>query len=575
MENENMYFHTEQTPEHQNNNSSPKSSNYSVPPQAPPVYYVPPKPKERKPVKLNKKDLIFTVIFALMSFLLVDFTMLHGLNLGFTISFFALFAAVSAYLFDKSTKVSAFSYICGSLSLAGAVTFTVYHDYFINAVMLLIVAGLFTIYTCGLSGTFSNKQGSYKICYDMLNGIFSKPFSFLPEIRDGFKESTKSGSRVKNVFIGIAVSLPVLLVVIPLLVSSDEAFGNLVTILLENIGTYLVELVIAVFVFLYIVLYFVSKRKKLRLDKGKGKLYKGFVPRTVSISFLSVISVVYIAYLFSQLAYFFSAFSGILPDGYELTASEFARRGFFEMFAICAINMIIITLVTIFTKRNGGKLIAVKLISSFIMLFSVLLLVTSIAKMKLNIEIFGLSKNRIMVCAFMLMMLVAIFFYILHIINPKVSYMQSIVVVCSAIFIALAFSNIDARIAEYNINAYDSNKIDTLDVEYIADLSDSAVPYVIELAKRDDKDISLRAQYKIYEMSLNRYYEYDDSDFREYNYSANTANALCVEYYNSLSEKGKQYFDEKLSNDYYDKYYKDEYADEYSDEYSDDYSEAI
>lgn len=567
MENQNKYFHTEPESNNQNNNSMPQSTYYQVPLNtfAPPLTM--PILRERKSAKLGRKDFIFTAIFAVLSFLFVDFIMLHGLNFGFTISFFALFAAVSVYLFDKSIKPSAFSLISGALSLAGAVTFTIYHDYFINAVMLFIVLGLFTIYTCGLSGTFSNKQGSYKICFDMLTGIFVKPFANAVEINNGFKDNNKNSSGVKNVLIGIGISLPVLLVVIPLLVSSDEAFGSLVSIVFKNIGIYLVELIVAAFVFLYIVLYFVSKRKRLGHIQSKSKPYKGFVPMSVSVSFLSMISVVYLTYLFSQLAYFFSAFSGILPKGYELTESEFARRGFFEMFAICAINMVIITLVTIFTKRTGKrKSIAVKSISSFIMLFSVLLLVTSIAKMKLNIEIFGLSKNRILVCAFMLMMLVAIFFYVLHIINPKISYMQSIVVICSTIFIALAFSNIDARICEYNINAYENNKISTLDAGYISNLSDSAMPYVVELAKNNDEKISFRAKYEIYNKLKFYYNDYDKSDFREYNYSVDTAKAVCEEYYNSLSEKEKKYFDEKLYDDYFNQFYNDEFEDEYEEE---------
>ena len=44
---------------------------------------------------------------------------------------------------------------------------------------------------------------------------------------------------------------------------------------------------------------------------------------------LGMISLVYVLYLVSQLAYFSGGFSGILPKGY--TMAEYARRGFFEM----------------------------------------------------------------------------------------------------------------------------------------------------------------------------------------------------------------------------------------------------
>lgn len=507
--------------------------------------------------KISKKDIVFSVLFFVLSFITVDFILFHGFNLGATISFVSLFVVTTLFLFKKEAKPSLFSFICGVLSLGGAVTFTIFNDTFIKAIMLFLVSALFTIYTCGISGTFRNKQGSFKMLCDLICCVFAAPFKNFGIIKNSYSGSVSKNKGFKSSAIGILISLPVLLVVIPLLSKSDAAFSGLVSMVLTDIGIYFVEFLLAIIVTFYMVFYMMSKRKNLKTgSENASKVFssKGCIPNSAAVSFLSVISITYLVYLFSQLAYFFSAFSGFLPEDYAFTESAYARRGFFEMFAICVINMIIISVVNILIKKQKGakSLGTVKCLSLFIMLFTVLLLVTAMAKMKLCLGIFGLSKNRILVCAFMIMIFVAIFFYIIHIFAPKLSYMQPIIVICSTLFIALSYANVDAMIVQYNVDAFNSGKIENLDMEYIGSLSDDAVPYMIELTKSTDKKISKSAENyivdkireKYWDEYSNAYYDNDDfsdieynekNDFRSYNQAKLSANREIVEYYNSLS----------------------------------------
>lgn len=528
----------------------------------------------------TKKDFIFSLIFTVLSIIGVDFIMLHGMNLGFTIVFYLLFIVSTVYLFDVKRKPSVFTCICGVLALASAVTFTLYHDILMNVFMLILIFGLFTVYTCGMSGVFTCNEGSCKIVFDMLSGIFVKPFSnFGGVIKSFFAGFSKKGN-AKNTIIGIVIALPVLLVVVPLLVSGDEAFSGLINMIFKNVGIYLLELFVALIIAPYLISYFVVKRKRLDLKSG-SRDFQGAVAPSVAISFLSVISVTYVVYLFSQLAYFFSAFSGILPSGYTLTESEFARRGFFEMFAVCVINFIIVTLATVLTKRDQNYKVplAVKILSAFVILFSMVMLITAMAKMKLNIEIFGLSKNRVFVSVFMLMMLVSIVFYIIHIFYPKFGYMQGIVIICSAMLCALSFCNLDAQIAKYNVEKYLSGDLESVDVSYLYSLSDSAYPYILELDGADDhlvaKEVKryaakiIREDYDTYlHQTLIDNYTAEinaspSEDFREYNKAKADAVKLFADYYNSLDEEGrKNLIDQYKLDEGYDYTY-DEIEDTY------------
>lgn len=541
------------------------------------LYFQPPaaagsEKKKLPEIKLSKRDLVFAVLFFASAFLIVDFIFFHGFNLGFTIAFAVLFLLLTVYLFSKENKAAVFSCICGALSLAGAVTFSVYKDSLINTIMVFLVCALFGIYICGVGGVFKNRQGSFKMLFDVLDSVFVSPLSNASDITQAYGKVMSKNKTSKNIVIGIALSLPVLLVIIPLLASSDAAFENLVTLVLKNIGIYLLEIALALMITPFLIFYAVSKKYSRKINGSAGRYSsKGVVQSPVTISFLCVISLTYIVYLFSQLAYFFSAFSGILPEGYTKTASEYARRGFFEMFAICVINMILIALANALTKRAKGKVpVAVKALSAFILAFTVLILITAMQKMKLNVEIYGLSKNRLLVSVFMLMILIIIFFYIVHIFLPRISYMQPIIVICSATFIALSFANVDGIVAEYNISAYKEGRIDSIDVDYINNLSDSSAQYIIELADCDDhivakeaKTIILRKIREEYQQSFKipDIADYDsdieynpDTDFRSYNASRGRACKALEAYYNSLSadEREKLIVQYQFDNgDYY------------------------
>jgi hypothetical protein len=466
--------------------------------------------------------------------------------------------------------------------------------------MFFLVFALFFIYVCGLSGAFNHRQGSFKMLGDVFHSTVVDTFSNVSDITSAYGKAMSKNKISKNVIIGIALAIPALLVIIPLLVSSDAAFENLVLIVIKNVGKYIIEIVITLLITPLLIFYAVSKKYNSKDEiVAYKKSNRGVLNGTVTITFLSVISVTYVVYLFSQLAYFFSAFSGILPAGYTFTASGYARRGFFEMFAICVINMIIIALANMLTKRVKGKIpVAVKAISTFIMLFTVLILITAMQKMKLNIEIFGLSKNRLLVSVFMLMIFIIIFFYVLHIFAPKVGYMQPIIIICSAMFIALSYSNINAIIVNYNVQAYDEGRIESLDIDYIDSISNSAMDSIVELTKSDNHLISKRAKTIVISKLSNDYlddfnyskidsYNYgieytSSNDFRTYNYTNDKACKVLEEFYNSLSpderknivdqynfdmgvENGNYYYNEE--SDIYERYV-DDYCYEYS--YNDD-----
>lgn len=453
--------------------------------------YVSAKPKKVYS-PLDKKDKRFLPLFVISAFILADFLVgsMLSYSLELTVFCFVQFIFSTFYLYDKSRKPSLFVIACGGLSLVGSVTFTLFSDGLINFLMLVLVSGLYGLYCLGLSGKFTADTGSYRIMLDLIFDTFVRPFKSFSCLIGALKAGDKKEKKNLSALFGILLAVPVLLVVVPLLIKSDAAFEGVVRNLTRNIGDFVFEVVITVVILPYFISYAYSKKLKNNCSDSPNKNVMRKIPYSAGVSFLSVISVVYIVYLFSQLAYFFSAFSGVLPEGYTLTASAFARRGFFEMFAICCINIAVVSAVLALCKRNeeGEVPLSIKLLSLFISVFDFVLLISAAAKMVMNVRQYDLSRNRVLVCTFMLMIAVVLVFFTVHIFSPKVPYMRSVVIICSVIFIAMSYSDINSRIAEYNVREYKNSGISSqIDIDFLEGLGSGAVESLIMVSNDKNK----------------------------------------------------------------------------------------
>ncbi|MBR3737120.1 MAG: DUF4173 domain-containing protein, partial [Eubacterium sp.] len=359
------------------------------------AYFVPqsvPFKKEYSPLSKKENSFIFIVFAGL--FVFIDFSLFHGFALGFTISYALIFAVSSAFIYKKEAKNKAFAIICGALSLILSVGNSLFNNNFIKPVSVLIIGFLFAIYCLGISGGISSISGSYKFLIDLFFKTVAAPFENIENVIGGIKAGANKNKGVFGALIGCLCALPVLIVVIPLLVSSDAAFEGLINAVVDNIGIYLIEIAIALVALPFFYSYLFARNRDKNDNKISKKTENKKLSPSICTSFLCVISLTYTVYLFSQLAYFFSAFKGILPENYVHTASAFARRGFYEMFAICVINIAVVSAVSILCERKNKKHPAViKALSTFISLFSVLLIIIAMQKMRLNFSIYGLSVN--------------------------------------------------------------------------------------------------------------------------------------------------------------------------------------
>ena len=225
---------------------------------------------------------------------------------------------------------------------------------------------------------------------------------------------------------------------------------------------------------------------------------------------------VYVIFFISQWKYYVSGFVGVLPD--STSYAQYAREGFFQLCTVAVINLLVIFSIYLFMRRNG-KGIVMRILSLAFSAATLALISTAIAKMVLYINRYGLTPKRVYSSWFMLVLAVVFLLVCVKQFAPKFKIVATTFFVTVAMFALLGLSGADSIIANYNVNAYLSGKLDSVDVYALEDLGDSAVPSLVRLAKHYDKEngTSIAEQIKLsnsYDDDYN-YYIYEDEELQK------------------------------------------------------------
>lgn len=468
-----------------------------------PAYPVP----EKKPLfDLRKEDFIFFACTVLVGIFTAVFGIFGGLALGYFLSCLLMMGLFAVY-FAKGRKLRFLPVFCGILSIANAAVFFCTSNGSVR--FFSIIASLLMGLVC--FGELLN--GSAKGNRETL-GIFYSAGATFANMEVAVKSLFVSGNGKQKVIgkalIGLLCAVPALFVIVPLLISSDDAFRGMMSKLFRNSTANIFKVLLGVGLSVFIFTYGLSL-KKGRVTKAKGGILPS-IENVYIISFLSAISVCYLLYLFSQLAYFFSAFSGFLPDG-QITYAQYARKGFFEMCAIAVINLIIVFLALLFAKKNDGKVCAaIKLPATFVAVFTLVIIATAISKMVLYIDAYGMTVLRLTTSAFMVFLAVVFLSVILRIYLVNINIVKTALITASCILLLLGTVNVNAVCARYNYESYISGRLTSVDMEAMFHLGDEGIPYLVKLADHKDPDISGRAKKYLARAIIYEYFADLDSD---------------------------------------------------------------
>ena len=295
--------------------------------------------------------------------------------------------------------------------------------------------------------------------------LFS-PFGDMVSYFDAQKQGkTSKKSCFPAILIGIAIAIPLLVFMTMLLASADVIFQKILFSLTKALNIWTITKIF----FLMTIVFFASYgtfaalcKKSIKEEPGERTLFDPIIAVVIT----SLLCVLYVFFSVIQILYLFIG-NMELPAGY--TYAGYAREGFFQLLAVCVINLLIVlTCLYLFRESKVLKAILTVICAcTFIMIFS------SALRMVMYINSYALTFLRF----FVLWSLAVIFFLMAGITVsifwkrfPLFFYGTVTVTIC---YIALSFSHPDYLIARYDLS-HDGSR------DYLSQLSADATPAILD-----------------------------------------------------------------------------------------------
>lgn len=371
---------------------------------------------------------------------------------------------------------------------------------------------------------------------DIIRSVLVRPFGRFTRQPVCAVSVFKSKGRSKNLlyaFLGLLLALPLTMVVVTLLISSDDTFGKVMNDLGEFMPdlsfTIVWEILFAIPIAMYLFGALLSARDPLPEHFGTPS-YR-VLPPVISYFAVSPICVFYLVYVIVQIGNIADAF------GKNIRYAEFARQGFFELCAIAVINLGVIVALQTFCKRkeNDAKPLTLRIYSVIIPAFTLMIIATALTKMFMYIGRYGMTLMRVYTSWFMILLAV-IFISVIALQIRDYPIWKTLFAAFTVLFAALCFGNFEGNIAAYNISAYQSGALNTLDVNQFEELGAAAVAPAYRLYSERYEDDRLHGDLEDF---IEEQYEKDRTVSRTAYFSIPRAGAWSAfnRYHDMLEER--------------------------------------
>lgn len=337
--------------------------------------------------------------------------------------------------------------------------------WFFNHFAILVSAVAFLIYNA-----YDSKKWSFSQQLMALFKLIGFSTIEVPAPVSGLIIASKVGKAKKllQVFIALAIALPLMTIIMALLVSADMIFSSLV----DNVfGRFSFDNVIS-FGFMAIFVFFMSYcslKALCRDDNSDIDSLKNtsFADPFIGIIITGLISAIYLIFSSVQI---FGLFLGkmSLPEG--VTYAEYAKKGFFQLMFVCFINLLIVLICKSIFRKNPvlNTCLLIICASTGIMLAS------SAFKMYMYTAVYGLTRLRFTTFAGQITIGVLLLGIIISVLVPNFGLYRFGLITILCGYLLLSFSHMDYWIVKYNVTR---NGFDEL---YVSSLSTDSVPAIRE-----------------------------------------------------------------------------------------------
>ena len=234
----------------------------------------------------------------------------------------------------------------------------------------------------------------------------TKYFSNLNYLNNCLKPKSNKKYKSLNILLGLVISIPLAIILLSLLASSDMYFSTFINNIFSNflnifnIHFLWSNLYIFSLTFIAGFSIFINILRKKDIVDTKSKPFN--VNESVMTTILVVINLVFVLFLISEISKLTTNF---LQIPIEYTYSEYAREGFFQLLVVTTIN-IIITFFCLYKTNLVKENKTIKYLIFLLTIFSIILIFNSYYRMYLYINAYSFTTLRLQVILFLLLELI-------------------------------------------------------------------------------------------------------------------------------------------------------------------------
>ena len=434
--------------------------------------------KPENAFKPETTDLVFAIAAFVLGYLFSRWLLFTWSGWGVTMFTTTYLVIITAYMIKKGVfqkKRAAFFWL--AVTWLTGVSFALWGNAGFNGIRALFLFCAAVYYVIIASGReIMGKTGNF-LLLDGINSVVIVPFRNLFNQYVSFSVLGKGGRRGKALpaILGVALALILAAIIIPMLEQADSGGFGAIMDFLRSIIRIDAEIIIYIAFAIPVAAYLYGLVSGAAHGKGTDIIKRESAEKTVSAlrifqpatvyTVLGVVCAIYLVFILSQIPYFFSAFTGARPAGW-LIYSEYARRGFFELCGIATINMVVLTIGNVTSKKLRKSSVMLKAFNISLAAITLALIATAFSKMALYIGAYGLTMPRLLPCVFMLFLTV-VFVALIVLQKKDFSIVRFALVLGSVMLCAMCLSNPDALVVRYNTDRYLRGTLPGYDVKIL------------------------------------------------------------------------------------------------------------
>lgn len=463
-------------------------------------------------------------------------------TLGLSVLLFAIVALTMLFSFlekhDKVKNKKAYFFTIPILALAS--TYFLYNEPIFRVINFFLLIGLTAIMLIvALHNTLQLRQlpGKIMLC------IF-EPLEHISEAVKGmsntfFKKKEKGtkkkvNERANYIWVGIAISLPLLLIVVALLSSADIVFAeglqnvmkglyDAICYILENylLGELLGRIILILITTIYFVSFVLNVWDKRFVSSKESKSnFTISVEATIFNTVVTVLNIVYGLFCAIQIT---TLFAKVVPAG--LNYAEYARQGFFQLLLISIINFAVILITTKNEKpASKAQIVYRKIMNIMLAAFTTIIIASAFTRMNLYQQEYGYTYLRVLVDFALKTECLLLIPTILYIVKPTFKPLKWYLITVLTMYVLLNFSNIGNFIAKENVNRYIQND-QKIDFYYLTKTGTDGLEHVIRLYQAAPANSDLKRNIRSY-LKRKKYQLHESFSFQEWNLSKGKAKKM-------------------------------------------------